>query len=651
MVLVVSWFDFVRFVWQCFSKETKHFMTNTIRTTSVSPVPMASKGHFLQRACACGNHTNGEGECESCKKNREQLQSAGGERLQRSAVDAGAQDSVPDSVYATLRSPGHPLDEATREYMESRFDHDFSGVPSRGSRLSINPPDDQYEREAEHAAYHIHQVRPSLAHRDFSAVRLHTDAQAAASARAIGAEAYTVGNRIVFADGKYQPKNANGRSLLAHELTHVVQQGQAASVVQRHVPVDILSTSITQEGAEQLTNAELEREIQRLRMHIKSLPIISVEYEAATSNLLTLERVLHQRQGTASQDAPPISEPVQPQRQHSEQRVSSPTPDVESQFSEEEIIEAGLLATGHVLQYGVAPEAQTLREMYNQGAARIEAEIARMQAAKMAEEVIARQASAMRHELALNVRRTGSALMRQGAELFDKVRGNTSRPTYETLRRAGKSNAAIIKSAAKTNRFINRLPTGLRWAGRGMWFVSAGISIYLVLDAPPTDRGRVAQEEVEGIIGGIGGATVFQGICAVVGIATEGLGFIVCGLVGGAIGYNLARGNLFQLMDIAPTHRPAMAGTIYRIEGDFDVTDLLVVSITHRRVSAAENVLVVATGMVSGSQMSGRGHHRSYEVTPANAAAVRLFGGHHSRYVPQYLLHTATGYDLKRSAD
>jgi hypothetical protein len=51
------------------------------------------------------------------------------------------------------------------------------------------------------------------------------DGQAAASARDIGARAYTVGNHIAFADGKYAPDTHAGRELLAHELTHVVQQG------------------------------------------------------------------------------------------------------------------------------------------------------------------------------------------------------------------------------------------------------------------------------------------------------------------------------------------------------------------------------------------------------------------------------------------
>ncbi|MCC7373470.1 MAG: DUF4157 domain-containing protein [Verrucomicrobiales bacterium] len=64
--------------------------------------------------------------------------------------------------------------------------------------------------------------------RDFSRVRLHTDALAAASAKAVNARAFTVGSDIVFAGGEYRPGTLEGRRLLAHELTHTLQQSGAA---------------------------------------------------------------------------------------------------------------------------------------------------------------------------------------------------------------------------------------------------------------------------------------------------------------------------------------------------------------------------------------------------------------------------------------
>ncbi len=88
-----------------------------------------------------------------------------------------------DGVQDVLRSPGQPLDRSTREWMESRFGTDFSGV------------------------------------------RVHSDWQAGNSALALNARAYTVGSNIVFAGGQYAPHTSDGRKLIAHELTHVVQQG------------------------------------------------------------------------------------------------------------------------------------------------------------------------------------------------------------------------------------------------------------------------------------------------------------------------------------------------------------------------------------------------------------------------------------------
>jgi hypothetical protein len=63
---------------------------------------------------------------------------------------------------------------------------------------------------------------------DFSQVRVHSDREAAASARGLNAQAFTIGSDILFGAGRYQPETAVGRRLLAHELTHVVQQGRSA---------------------------------------------------------------------------------------------------------------------------------------------------------------------------------------------------------------------------------------------------------------------------------------------------------------------------------------------------------------------------------------------------------------------------------------
>src|SRR5690606_19847635 len=68
---------------------------------------------------------------------------------------------------------------------------------------------------------------PRFGH-DFSGVRIHTGTEAARSADSIHALAYTVGNNIVFNTGQYQPESDIGRKLMAHELTHTIQQGSLA---------------------------------------------------------------------------------------------------------------------------------------------------------------------------------------------------------------------------------------------------------------------------------------------------------------------------------------------------------------------------------------------------------------------------------------
>jgi hypothetical protein len=70
---------------------------------------------------------------------------------------------------------------------------------------------------------------------DFSRVRIHADARAGEAANAVQAQAFTLGRDIVFGSGRFAPSTTEGRKLLAHELTHVVQQG-AAPAVEAHAP-------------------------------------------------------------------------------------------------------------------------------------------------------------------------------------------------------------------------------------------------------------------------------------------------------------------------------------------------------------------------------------------------------------------------------
>lgn len=84
------------------------------------------------------------------------------------------------------------------------------------------------------------ELRASLEPRfgyDFSGVRVHADGQATEHARMLDAEAYAVGQHIGFAAGRFAPYSAEGGRLLAHELTHVIQQGHAAPLTADASPV------------------------------------------------------------------------------------------------------------------------------------------------------------------------------------------------------------------------------------------------------------------------------------------------------------------------------------------------------------------------------------------------------------------------------
>jgi hypothetical protein len=76
---------------------------------------------------------------------------------------------------------------------------------------------------------------------DFSQTRLHTGAKAAESARAMNALAYTIGRDIIFADGQYAPNTLKGKKILAHELTHVIQQKNTSRRSQHQL--DIATTN------------------------------------------------------------------------------------------------------------------------------------------------------------------------------------------------------------------------------------------------------------------------------------------------------------------------------------------------------------------------------------------------------------------------
>ena len=115
------------------------------------------------------------------------------EKLQRKESESAA-PNISSAVEQTLQSTGNAMDQSTRSFMENRFEYDFSNV------------------------------------------QIHNDALAHQSSNDINALAYTHNNHIVFGAGQYNPESDSGKRLLAHELTHVVQQTntiQQSSLISR----------------------------------------------------------------------------------------------------------------------------------------------------------------------------------------------------------------------------------------------------------------------------------------------------------------------------------------------------------------------------------------------------------------------------------
>jgi hypothetical protein len=204
----------------------------------------------LQRKCACGGTPGPTGEGEACHGKKRQLRPSNSPAPSSINDPTSSGSEVPPIVHEVLRSPGQPLDAETLAFMEPRFGHDFGNVKVRETmgdytrgKLTLNDPRDADEGEANQVAeplsrISVPQVGANLRKYDLSQVRIHTDDHAAASARAVNALAYTVGKHIVFETGTYSRHTLSGKRLLAHELTHVVQQdrtGMNPSRLQRFI--------------------------------------------------------------------------------------------------------------------------------------------------------------------------------------------------------------------------------------------------------------------------------------------------------------------------------------------------------------------------------------------------------------------------------
>jgi hypothetical protein len=193
--------------------------------------------------------------------------------LQRSAGNSGVaqllgedQEAADGSSVKDVvgRGGGRPLDDGLRTDMEGRFGTDFGGV------------------------------------------RVHTDGQAGASAGAVNAHAYTVGNDIVFGGGRYDPASSTGQRTIAHELTHVVQQRSgpvdgtpAAGGIQLSNPADRFEQA-AERNADRVMGAEDETDGQD-----PAVQAMSVQREGEDDDEEEVQALAVQREGEEDEEEIP----------------------------------------------------------------------------------------------------------------------------------------------------------------------------------------------------------------------------------------------------------------------------------------------------------------------------------------------------------
>ena len=139
--------------------------------------------------------------------------------------------AVPPVVHDVLNSSGQPLDRATRAFMEPRFGHNFGHV------------------------------------------RVHTNTNAADSAHAVHAQAYTVGNNVVFGANKFAPATHHGRELLAHELAHTIQQRSRGAPPPSQDPSGIFESSANSAGRDIANGANISGNLPACGIGVARAPV------------------------------------------------------------------------------------------------------------------------------------------------------------------------------------------------------------------------------------------------------------------------------------------------------------------------------------------------------------------------------------------
>ena len=198
-----------------YEQEADRVADQVVKMDTVQTDATPTTGALVQRKCAACEHD------EHVQK--KPLATTISPLIQKTAAATGtdggtASNAITNQINAS-KGNGHTMDNSTQHFMESRFGNDFSGV------------------------------------------RIHTGSQAIQMSRDLNAQAFTVGNDIYFNEGKYNPDSTQGKHLLAHELTHTIQQKGIQRKIQRAEVDDSAATVNCPTLAESKTalNSEVNR--------------------------------------------------------------------------------------------------------------------------------------------------------------------------------------------------------------------------------------------------------------------------------------------------------------------------------------------------------------------------------------------------------
>ena len=248
---------------------------NKSASLSANSALLMAQQTALTRKCDCGNHTIAGGECEQCKHHAHALPAAGSQAAPGMPVTGGSANFATQAAAHSLAGPSNPavhlfaqqpvrsfpqMSPITRAHrspapmppatLPSRIDgprhheHEADGVAGAVLQRLDRPSSLQRDASAQDEqgpAAHVSDLgvgQPmsgtlrkqfeTAFSWDFSGVRLHTGSRADAASSRLGARAFAYGRNLVFGDKVGNPEASEHRSLLAHELTHVVQQDLGA---------------------------------------------------------------------------------------------------------------------------------------------------------------------------------------------------------------------------------------------------------------------------------------------------------------------------------------------------------------------------------------------------------------------------------------